>query len=80
VSGVDAVRLAPDVETVRLPQQPAGAVGLRQTDCRCVAPERGPLGRRRIGVFLGTSTSGILQTELAYRRRDPATGTLPDDF
>jgi 3-oxoacyl-[acyl-carrier-protein] synthase-1 len=34
----------------------------------------------RIGVFLGTSTSGILQTELAYRRRDPATGALPADF
>ncbi len=37
-------------------------------------------GVDRIGVFLGTSTAGILQTELAYRRRDPATGTLPDDF
>jgi 3-oxoacyl-[acyl-carrier-protein] synthase-1 len=31
-------------------------------------------------VLLGTSTSGILQTEQAYRRRDPATGALPDDF
>jgi len=37
-------------------------------------------GSDRIGVFLGTSTAGILQTELAYRRRDPATGALPDDF
>ena len=37
-------------------------------------------GDTRVGVFLGTSTSGILQTELAYRRRDPATGALPDDF
>jgi 3-oxoacyl-[acyl-carrier-protein] synthase-1 len=37
-------------------------------------------GPRRIGVFLGTSTSGILETELAYRRRDPATGALPEDF
>jgi 3-oxoacyl-[acyl-carrier-protein] synthase-1 len=37
-------------------------------------------GRRRIGVFLGTSTSGILQTELAYRRRDPLSGALPADF
>ena len=37
-------------------------------------------GAQRIGVFLGTSTSGILQTELAYRRRDPATGALPADF
>jgi len=37
-------------------------------------------GRSRVGVFLGTSTAGILQTELAYRRRDPETGALPDDF
>lgn len=35
------------------------------------------LGAHRIGVFLGTSTSGIYETELAYRRRDPATGALP---
>ncbi|MDQ7745898.1 beta-ketoacyl-[acyl-carrier-protein] synthase family protein [Hydrogenophaga pseudoflava] len=37
-------------------------------------------GADRVGVFLGTSTAGILQTELAYRRRDPATGGLPEDF
>ena len=37
-------------------------------------------GKARVGVFLGTSTAGILQTEIAYRRRDPATGALPDDF
>ena len=37
-------------------------------------------GADRVGVFLGTSTAGILQTELAYRRRDPDTGALPDDF
>jgi 3-oxoacyl-[acyl-carrier-protein] synthase I len=36
-------------------------------------------GASRIGVFLGTSTSGILQTEQAYRRRD-AEGRLPPDF
>jgi 3-oxoacyl-[acyl-carrier-protein] synthase I len=35
-------------------------------------------GARRIAVLLGTSTSGILQTELAYRRRDSA-GNLPAD-
>jgi 3-oxoacyl-[acyl-carrier-protein] synthase-1 len=40
----------------------------------------GRWGADRVGVFIGTSTSGILQTELAYRRRDPATGALPDDF
>jgi 3-oxoacyl-[acyl-carrier-protein] synthase-1 len=37
-------------------------------------------GSSRIGVFLGTSTSGILETELAYRHRDPDTGALPPGF
>jgi 3-oxoacyl-[acyl-carrier-protein] synthase I len=42
-------------------------------------------GADRVGLFLGTSTSGILQTEIAYRQRkvDPSTGALgalPDDF
>ena len=37
-------------------------------------------GAARVGVFLGTSTSGILQTELAYRRRDAASGALPADL
>ena len=37
-------------------------------------------GAGRIGVFLGTSTSGILQTELAYRHLEPQTGALPPDF
>jgi 3-oxoacyl-[acyl-carrier-protein] synthase-1 len=34
-------------------------------------------GAQRVGVFLGTSTSGILNSEIAYRHRDPASGTLP---
>lgn len=37
-------------------------------------------GARRVGVILGTSTSGIFQTELAYRRRDAASGALPADY
>ena len=37
-------------------------------------------GAARIGVFVGTSTSGILESELAYRRRDPGTGDLPGDY
>lgn len=37
-------------------------------------------GAARIGVFVGTSTSGIHATELAYRRRDERTGALPADF
>jgi 3-oxoacyl-[acyl-carrier-protein] synthase-1 len=37
-------------------------------------------GASRVGVFVGTSTSGILQAEMAYRRRHPETGALPADF
>jgi 3-oxoacyl-[acyl-carrier-protein] synthase-1 len=45
-----------------------------------VAAARQRHGAHRIAVLLGTSTSGILQAELAYRRRDAATGALPADF
>lgn len=44
-----------------------------------VAAARARYGASRIGVFLGTSTSGMLQTEQAWRRRDAA-GRLPADF
>ena len=37
-------------------------------------------GAARVGVYLGTSTSGILQTEIAYRHRDPETGALPSSL
>mgnify|MGYP003587219480 CR=1 FL=1 len=37
-------------------------------------------GSDRIGVFVGSSTSGIRATEIAYRDRDPVTGSLPADF
>jgi 3-oxoacyl-[acyl-carrier-protein] synthase-1 len=36
-------------------------------------------GAGRIGLFLGTSTAGILATEQAYRQLSPA-GDLPQDF
>jgi len=34
-------------------------------------------GAARVAVILGTSTSGILHSEVAYRQRDPASGALP---
>jgi 3-oxoacyl-[acyl-carrier-protein] synthase-1 len=37
-------------------------------------------GLNRVGVFLGTSTSGILEAELAYRQRSPESGALPEAF
>jgi 3-oxoacyl-[acyl-carrier-protein] synthase-1 len=35
------------------------------------------VGTKRVGLVLGTSTSGILSTEIAYRSLDPNTGALP---
>ena len=35
------------------------------------------VGHGRVGVFVGTTTSGILETEQAYRSRDAQTGALP---
>ena len=56
-------------------------LGLEQDNfIEAVTVARQRYGRERIGVFLGTSTSGILDTELAYRQRDPATGALPKSF
>ena len=45
-----------------------------------VREARARYGAARIALLLGTSTSGIHQTELAYRGRDPKTGALPSDF
>jgi 3-oxoacyl-[acyl-carrier-protein] synthase I len=39
---------------------------------------RDRLGRARIGVFIGTSTSGILETEMGYRARAREQDALPD--
>jgi 3-oxoacyl-[acyl-carrier-protein] synthase I len=54
------------------------AMALREdgfSDAVAAARERHDPGR--IGVFLGTSTSGIQQAELAYRKRGKDTGRLP---
>jgi 3-oxoacyl-[acyl-carrier-protein] synthase I len=45
-----------------------------------VADLRERHGPERIGVFLGTSTSGIENTESAYRRRATIDAPLPADF
>ncbi len=56
------------------------ALALRQDGFMdAVAAARARYGAGRIGVFVGTSTSGLSRTEDAYRHRDPA-GNLPRDF
>ena len=81
VAGVDTERLPDDLGNFNCRNNRLAQLGLRQDGfleaVEALARRWGP---RRVGVFLGTSTSGILETELAYRRRDPNTGALPDDF
>ena len=56
-------------------------LGLEQDGFSAAArAARDRYGADRVGVFVGTSTSGIGATEHAYRRRDPVTGRLPKDF
>jgi 3-oxoacyl-[acyl-carrier-protein] synthase-1 len=81
VPGVDTQVLPPalaayDCRNNRLTQMGLEADGFAD-QVRAAVARYGPA---RVGVFLGTSTAGILQTELAYRRRDPDSGALPDDF
>ncbi len=56
-------------------------IGLEQDGfAAAVRQARDRYGADRIGVFIGTSTSGIGATEQAYRQRDPVTGELPASF
>jgi len=81
VHGLDAVAFRADLRAFdcrnnRLAQWALERDGL-VTAVQAAIARHGP---RRVGVFLGTSTSGILSSELAYRRRDPVSGGLPEDF
>ncbi len=56
-------------------------LGLRQDGFMQAAIEaRERYGAHRVAVILGSSTSGILETEHAYRHRVPATGALPASY
>jgi len=78
VPGVEATGIRPGLEDYdcrnnRIAQMALEADGFSDA----VAAARSRYGADRVGVFIGTSTSGILEAELAFRRRDPASGALP---
>lgn len=81
VAGVDEVRLPAGLARHDCRNNRLALLGL-ETDgfAEAVRAAIGRYGVRRVAVILGTSTSGILETELAYRRRDPHSGALPPDF
>jgi 3-oxoacyl-[acyl-carrier-protein] synthase-1 len=81
VQGLEEVSLPPhlahyDCRTTRL-----ALLGLEQDDfVVAVGRCRDALGAARVGVFLGTSTSGIGATEAAYCARAAADAPLPATF
>ncbi len=81
VNGVNAVKMSAEMTAYDCRNNRLAQLGLEQdgfSDAVNIAAEK--YGRHRVGVFIGTSTSGILETELAFRNRDRVTGTLPADF
>ncbi len=81
VADVDAQRLPPDLVEFDCRNHRLALLGLEQDGfAAAVSNCAARVGAARVGVFLGTSTAGILETELAYRQRDPASGALPATF
>jgi len=80
VDGVDAIVLPGGLNEFDCRNNRLAWLGLQHDGfLDAVAAARDRWGAGRVGVFLGTSTSGLLQTERAYRRRG-ADGALPADF
>ena len=80
IAGVDAQALPEPLAAFDCRNNRAAELGLGQDGfIAAVAQAAARHGPARVGVFMGTSTAGILQTELAYRRRGPD-GALPPDF
>ena len=80
VDGVDDQPLPPEFAGFDCRNNRLAALALAQDGfLTAVAAAREKYGAARIGVFLGTSTSGILATEHAYQAR-ARTGELPADF
>ena len=80
VDGVDAAHIPSHLSEFDCRNNRLAWLGLQQDGYTgAVAAARERWGARRVGVFLGTSTSGLLHTETAYRHRD-AEGALPADF
>ena len=81
VAGVDAQALPAGLAAFDCRNNRLAELALRQDGfADAVAAAAARHGPERIGVFIGTSTAGILETELAYRHRDPRTGALPAGF
>jgi len=81
VPGLDDFRVRPDLQDYECRNNRLAQLCLEQDGfAQEIAAARDRYGAGRVGLYLGTSTSGLHATELAYRRRDPKTGALPADY
>jgi 3-oxoacyl-[acyl-carrier-protein] synthase-1 len=81
VEGVDDVAMLAGMQEYDCRNNRLAKLGLEQDGFdEAVKAAIAQYGADRIGVFLGTSTSGILETELAFRNLDKTTGALPDSL
>jgi len=79
--GVEDVKLPAALQRFDCRNTRLALLGLEQDNFVALAGDfRRRYGAAGIGVFLGTSTSGIQATELAYRFRDPDSEKLPGWF
>jgi 3-oxoacyl-[acyl-carrier-protein] synthase-1 len=81
VPGIDEVQLPARLQRFDCRNNRLALLGLQQDNfADAVQACSSRWGRARVGVFLGTSTSGVLSTEIAFRHLDPVTGALPANF
>ena len=81
VGEVETVALPTDFELFDCRNNRLALLGLQQDGFQeAVMAARARYGSHRVAVLIGTSTSGILETERAYRQRDSETGALPARF
>ena len=81
VAGVDDEPLPAALADYECRNNRLARLGLAQDGFReALVRAAARVGSARLGVFLGTSTAGVLETELAYRARDAHSGALPPSF
>jgi len=81
VDGVDDVLLPDHLSDFDCRNNRLAELGLLQDNMlEKIAEMKARFGAERIGLFVGTSTSGIQQTEMAYAQRNTVNGELPDWF
>ena len=79
VDGLEAAGVSPGLPAYDCRNNRLAQLALEQDGfMAAVADARARYGAKRIGVYLGTTSSGILEVENAFRHRDPRTGALPE--